>query len=421
MIQLLTQFHQVPSLLHDADTHINAFHASMVAEREKPKLDMAEMAIRSGFTSDAAKYRPFSMLGSVAVLPVRGMLLHNFDWSSNWATGYQVIQRQLKAALEDDEVKGIYMPFATPGGTVAGCPDTADFMAEVGKVKPIWTLANDSHYSAGQWLAAQGTRRLATQSGGAGSIGVVVTHLDYSEAVKNSKVKVDYIFSGAHKVDRSPYEKMPTAVRARIQADVDNTRQKFATAVSRGTGLDIQAVLDTEAQIYSADEAKDIGLIEEIVSSIHIVDEFNEHLASAGKTTLIMGAQTAMELTPEQQAAQEKAIATAVAQATKDATKAERERVAGIIALPEAEGRGDLANQLAATEGMSVDVAKGLLNAAPKATVESPTQDENNDQAAAALAALGKNTPEALETGGEQEEQTATEKDIQSLASAYRG
>lgn len=51
---------------------------------------------------------------------------------------------------------------------------------------------------------------------------------------------------------------------------------------------------------------------------------------------------------------------------TTEAVTAERDRVAGILNCEEAEGRASLAQQLALTEGMSVENAQRILAAQPK-------------------------------------------------------
>ena len=412
MNNLISLFHQTPSLIHNAHIYLPEAHSqSQIELTNKGRVDIGEMAIRSGFSSDIVKYKPYEMKGRVAVIEVKGVLLHDYNWSSSYATGYQVIQRKLKAALEDPDVKGIYMPFHTPGGSVFGCPDTAALMQAVGKVKPIWTLAVDAALSAGQWLAAQGTRRLGTQSSMQGSVGVVIPNVNYAKYLEENSITVDYIFSGEHKVDGDPYIEMKPEVREKFQARVDILRNEFATAVASGTGMTLEAVLDTEAQIYRAEESVEIGLIEEIASPHYIEDEFNEHLASAG-TTIILGEQSAMS---DPNKNEQNVDAAKIAA---DAKTEERTRVTGILTLEEAVGREKQAGELAKVPGLSVEAAKSILSAG---AATSPEQPEEVDPAAQALAAIKAEHGAALETGGDEEQASTSGKKTNSLAKAYRG
>lgn len=139
----------------------------------------------------------------------------------------------------------------TPGGMVAGAFDCADIIARMRDIKPIWALANDMNCSAGQLIASAASRRLVTQTARTGSIGVMMAHSNYGAALKTSGVEVTLIYSGDHKVDGNPYEKLPKEVRADFQARIDATRQMFAEKVAGYTGMSVQAVLDTEAAVFS--------------------------------------------------------------------------------------------------------------------------------------------------------------------------
>ncbi len=56
-----------------------------------------------------------------------------------------------------------------------------------------------------------------------------------------------------------------------------------------------------------------------------------------------------------------------------DAAAAERARISGIQSCEEAKGREALASHLALNTSMSVDEAKGILSASPKATAAAPS------------------------------------------------
>ncbi|EFC5617590.1 S49 family peptidase, partial [Escherichia coli] len=133
--------------------------------------------------------------------------------------------------------------------------------------KPVWALANDMNCSAGQLLASAASRRLVTQTARTGSIGVMMAHSNYGAALEKQGVEITLIYSGSHKVDGNPYSHLPDDVRETLQYRMDATRQMFAQKVSAYTGLSVQAVLDTEAAVYSGQEAIDAGLADELVNS----------------------------------------------------------------------------------------------------------------------------------------------------------
>jgi ClpP class serine protease len=269
--------------------------------------------------------------------------------------------------MTDPVVKGVLMKFHTPGGGAMGCPDTGDMIHELGKIKPVWTLSDDMAYSAGEWLHAQGTRRLVTQSGGLGSVGVVIAHVDVSKALDDIGYKISLIHAGEHKVDGNPYQKLPTAVKEKLQSECESTRERFAQAVSRGTGMSLDDVLSTEAECYTGQDAVDIGFADEVVSSNTILDEFIESVKSTSIVTLgntmtqtteaTVPTQAAAAQSPEQDAAAP--VSNANAQST------ERSRIKAITGCEEAKGREKLASYIAFDTEMSAEAAKAMLANAP--------------------------------------------------------
>lgn len=94
-----------------------------------------------------------------------------------------------------------------------------------------------------------------------------------------------------------------------------------------------------------------------------------------------------------------------------NAAQAERDRCMGILALPEAEGRQEMAMHLASKTSLSVDEAKNLLAAAPQGT-----KDANATALAALSAEHGELLGQDVSTGSASEEQ----KNISRLAASFQ-
>ena len=230
--------------------------------------------------------RSYQVTDGIAVLPVSGTLVSKTRSLQPYSgmTGYNGIIARLQQAISDPGVDGILLDMDTPGGMVAGAFDCADIIARMRDIKPIWALANDMNCSAGQLIASAASRRLVTQTARTGSIGVMMAHSNYGAALKTSGVEVTLIYSGDHKVDGNPYEKLPKEVRADFQARIDATRQMFAEKVAGYTGMSVQAVLDTEAAVFSGQESVDNGLAEQLVNNM---DALNVMRDAINKRTMI--------------------------------------------------------------------------------------------------------------------------------------
>ncbi len=210
-------------------------------------------------------YRPYVVKDGTLQIPVMGVLLNRFPYQlGRWATGYAYLEKALARGLADDNVKRIAFVCDSPGGEVAGCFELCDKIFGARGQKPIRAFAADAAYSAAYAIACSTDDISVTRSGGVGSIGVVTAHVDYADAIKQMGIKVTFIFAGKHKVDGNPYEKLPDAVKARIQKRIDKLYAVFTSTVARNRAMDEGAVRATEALTYDAEDAISVGLADRL-------------------------------------------------------------------------------------------------------------------------------------------------------------
>jgi len=327
--------------------------------------------------------RSYQITNDIAVLPVSGTLVSKTRSLQPYSgmTGYNGIIARLQQAMSDPGVDGILLDMDTPGGMVSGAFDCADIIARMRDIKPVWALANDMNCSAGQLIASAASRRLVTQTARTGSIGVMMAHSNYGAALKTQGVEVTLIYSGDHKVDGNPYEKLPKDVRDDFQTRIDATRRMFAEKVAAYTGMSGQAVLDTEAAVFSGQESVDAGLAEELVNNTDALNVMRESLnkrktiSPGGNMEKVTTASAADAIQATASAEQTNTVETAAAVVASPAevsarvaaaVSAENGRIMGILNCEEAKGRESQARALAETPGMTVESAQRILAAAPQ-------------------------------------------------------
>ncbi len=172
----------------------------------------------------------------------------------------------------------------------------------------------------------------------------------------------------------TPTANLPGDVRETLQSRMDATRRMFAQKVSAYTGLSVPAVLDTEAAVYSGQEAIDAGLADELVNSTDAITVMRDALDARKsrlsgwandqrdsinncfqpllrRLTLLTWCQRRRAKTPS--AAQPDVNAQITA-----AVAAENSRIMGILNCEEAHGREEQARVLAETPGMTVETAR---------------------------------------------------------------
>lgn len=311
-----------------------------------------------------AYYRPYVVREGILQIPIRGVLLNNFSIAlGDWATGYTYIRRAMQRGLDDPEVRGIALVLNTPGGDVSGNFDLVDMIYAAREQKPIQAFAADYAYSAGYSIASAAEKITVNRTGGVGSIGVVAWHADLSGMLEKMGIKMTPIYAGKHKIDGNQYQALPDDVKKRMQARIDALYGIFVQTVARNRGMEEQAVRDTEALTYSAEEAIEIGLADAVGSLDESVAAFARELNHTGGSTM----STNDKQTPEATAADlEQAKAAAHAEGMKEGASNERARVKGILAHAEAADRGTLAAHLAFETNMSVEDAAGMLAVAAK-------------------------------------------------------
>lgn len=336
--------------------------------------------------------KPYAFSQGVAIIPVHGTLLNRFAHSWGFVTGYNFIRQQTALAGQDPDVKGIFYDTNTYGGEAAGCFECSADIKRLANGKPTLTSVDSNCYSAGMALACGTDRIVCTPSGGVGSVGVVAMHISVEKMLDKLGVEVTFIHAGAHKVDGNPFEKLSPAVKADVQKSIDKSMSAFVKVVADGREMTEKEVRDTEARTYRADDALSIGFIDAIASPQEAMLAFLGELS--GSNPQPRKKESAMSTANQQPAATTPNAATAestntAAVDTAAIVKAERARMSGIQGCEEAKGREDLAKHLAFNTSMSVDDAKAVLVASPKAAAATAPAATVNPLAAAMEATGG--------------------------------
>lgn len=206
----------------------------------------------------------------IAVIEVDGILVKKNGLDPYCGmTGYDGIERKVRAALADDEIKAIWFDINSGGGEVSGCFGLCDFIyqnraSNGGKL--MVAMAADDAYSAAYAIASSADIVAVPPSGGVGSIGVLVVHVEESKALEMEGITATIIRSGKHKAEFNSIEPLKDDVRARVQREIDLVRDQFVDLVARHRGLTTESVFKTEALTYMGADARAIGLVNEVIS-----------------------------------------------------------------------------------------------------------------------------------------------------------
>lgn len=227
-----------------------------------------------------------SKAGSVAVIPIRGVIAHRMGTmdDSSGGTSCERIGAMIDQVAGDGGIETLAYDCDTPGGTVIGVPELAAKMFALRGTKKQIGIVNGQTGSAGYWLASQCDEIVCIPSGMSGSIGVFCAHEDLSAALEKEGIKVTLISAGTYKTEGNPFEPLTDEAKAVIQARVDDAYGQFVKDVARGRGVTPAAVRNGygEGRMLPAKEAKAAGLIDRIATMDETLSRLMGRKPSAG-------------------------------------------------------------------------------------------------------------------------------------------
>jgi signal peptide peptidase SppA len=210
----------------------------------------------------------YDVVGGIACIEVCGTLVQKLGTLRPYSgmTGYDGIRQNFLTALTDPEVKAIVLDIDSPGGEVSGCFDLVDTIYQARGTKPIWSVLNESAYSAGYAIASAADKIVVPRTGGVGSIGVIWMHMDWSKALTSSGFKVTFVTFGDTKADGHPEIPLSPEALERFQREINTMGELFVSTVARNRNISTKVVRDTQAATYLGADGVSQGLADAVMA-----------------------------------------------------------------------------------------------------------------------------------------------------------
>lgn len=210
-----------------------------------------------------------SGMGSIAKLSVDGAIASGGS-SGLFATesyNHEDFLKQIEAIEADERVSGILLEVNSPGGGVYESAEIANLLNEVRTERdlPMYVSMKNMAASGGYYISAQADKIFATEETVTGSIGVIMSGLNYSGLLEKIGVEDTTVKSGALKDMGSATRPETEQDHAVLQAYIDNAYNRFVKVVSEGRNKsedEVKKVAD--GRIYDGVQAKEAGLVDEI-------------------------------------------------------------------------------------------------------------------------------------------------------------
>lgn len=244
------------------------------------KLDEINVFIESRLTDPNASFEivrgksgnraddRYEIRDGVAIIPVYGVIdkRANMFMDISGGTSTELLKRDIAKALRDPEVDSVLLDVDSPGGSVDGTKEVADFIYESRGQKPIIAYANGLMASAAYWIGSAADSIVANETAMVGSIGVALTHYDRSSQDERYGIKRTVISAGKYKRIASDEKPLSDEGQEYLQSLVDEYFSIFADSVAKNRGADIETVLKKMAngKEYIGKQARKVGLVDYI-------------------------------------------------------------------------------------------------------------------------------------------------------------
>ena len=219
----------------------------------------------------------------IAVIPIIGSLVYRTTGMDSWSglRTYKGIEEDLNAAIDDPQVDAILFDVSSPGGSVEGVFGLADKIRAAGNKKPIYSYVNEHAYSAGYLLASAASGGIfMPKTGGVGSIGVRMSHVDVSKMDEMNGVKVTNLYAGARKVDFDPHTPLSKEAYDSAMKEINELYDLFCECVADYRSLSVDDIKKTEAGLFQGKHAVKAGLADKIMSFDDAINYIVSDMAS---------------------------------------------------------------------------------------------------------------------------------------------
>lgn len=217
---------------------------------------------------------------SIGVLDVEGPLTYKPTGWEALCGGCSYVS--LIEQMEDfakSGVKTVLMQINSGGGMAYRMMYTANKLRQIADDNDIRLVGyvDQMAASAALGLGVACHELIANPESDVGSVGVVVSLVNDSEKLKKEGINRQFITAGKEKVPFNEDGEFKDEFLSDIQEKVDTLYEKFTTHVATLRNISVQDVINTEAKVFKAEKALEVGFIDKIMEE----DEFLEYLGTS--------------------------------------------------------------------------------------------------------------------------------------------
>lgn len=266
---------------------------------EIEKVTTGSTASKKQKTSNTDKFMMVLVTLALAILFIPKSLINRFEESSadssvilirfdgTFSDNGQISANKavplLKSVCGKPTLKTLVLHLSSDGGHAIEGERIASAVDKYCKTKHVIALVESDCLSACYGVAAKADEIWASQSGYVGSVGSMISWVDYSVALERQGVKEVVLASGESK-GPSLGRQMPTAAQAKdLQLALTSSGLAFARTVreSRKGRISKNAAIETGG-VYAPQQALALGLIDDIKTIDDVRDLYGNEMTEIG-------------------------------------------------------------------------------------------------------------------------------------------
>lgn len=237
--------------------------AAIRAEKTAAAPQPIPLARRPSHDGYGAELPAMRMQDSVAIIPVKGVLLQNAHpvLKKYGAVGYEDVREDLQSARAQN-ARAVVLDISSPGGQAVGAGELAADVADFARHTPVVSFTDSMQCSAAEYLSGACTARYATEGAIVGSIGTVMTTISIEGLLKDLGVKANIFASGPFKAAGHPFKDLTPEQTDYLQSFVDNLANEFKSHMLNyraGAGL---AETSMQGQVFTGKQGARNGLVD---------------------------------------------------------------------------------------------------------------------------------------------------------------
>ncbi len=213
----------------------------------------------------------------IAVVEVKGVIMES-----------DKTIRLLHKAEKDNSVKAIILRIDSPGGAVGPTQEIYEEIMRIDINKPIYASFSSVAASGGYYLGSA-CRKIFSNAGTiTGSIGVIMQFMDMSKLYKWAKLKPQTIKAGKYKDIGNPARSMTKEEKTFMDSMITKVHKQFIDDIMRKRSHVIKKDINelAQGQIFSGEEAKELGLVDEVAGLWKAGRMIHEEMQFDGKFDL---------------------------------------------------------------------------------------------------------------------------------------